>query len=145
MESIRVIRDISELEGTAYIELLPGSYNNKCWNEGSIFFEEEVFGCLEPIISRHVPSYDHYAFTEIAASKWTAIIKDFQMLEYALEPSTSLSELAETIGFAYFGAQECFADDFIGNKSALRHLLQEVVIWVTTEASRHGKITILGL
>ncbi|MFZ0959301.1 MAG: hypothetical protein WAO35_00230 [Terriglobia bacterium] len=44
MKSIRIITTKSELEGTGYIEVLPGAYKEKCWNEGYLFFDEEVFG-----------------------------------------------------------------------------------------------------
>ena len=145
MEAIRIIRNKAELEGTAYIELLPGRYNKQCWNEGSLFFEEEVFGYMEPIISRHVPSYDHYAFTEISASKWAAIVRDFQSLESALDQSRSVGELAEDVGFLFVGAEARFAENFHGNKVALRHLLREVSTWVSREASLHECVTVLGL
>jgi len=145
MEAIRIIRNKAELEGTAYIELLPGRYNEQCWNEGSLFFEEEVFWYLEPIISRHVPSYDHYAFTEISVSKWAAIVKDFQALESALEQSRSVRELAENVGFLFLGAEARFAEDFTGNKVALRRLLREVSAWVSSQASLHECVTVLGL
>ncbi len=36
MENIRIITNKNELEGTCYIEVLPGAYKNKCWNEGSL-------------------------------------------------------------------------------------------------------------
>jgi hypothetical protein len=69
MEDFRVIRSQSELEGTGYLELLPGPYKDVCWNEASLFFEEDVFNYLEPIILLHASVYDHYAFTEIATSQ----------------------------------------------------------------------------
>lgn len=145
MEVIRIIRNKAELEGTAYIELLPGRYNKQCWNEGSLFFEEDVFGYLEAIISRHVPSYDHYAFTEISANRWAAIVRDFQSLALALDQSKSVGELTEDVGFLFLGAEARFAEDFSGNKVALRNLLREVSSWVSREAALHECITVLGL
>ncbi len=65
MTYIQIIKDRSKLEGTAYVELVGGAYANSCWNEGSLFFEEEVFGYIEPTITRYEPTYDHYAFTSI--------------------------------------------------------------------------------
>jgi hypothetical protein len=37
MEEIRIITNKGELEGTCYIEVLPGPYREQCWNEGSLF------------------------------------------------------------------------------------------------------------
>lgn len=64
-EKIRLIRDLSELQGTYYFEILPGKYQDKCWNQNSVFMTEEVFGYLEPIFERRAPNFDHYAFVEI--------------------------------------------------------------------------------
>ncbi|WP_321872656.1 hypothetical protein [Burkholderia ubonensis] len=74
MDDIRIIRDLSELEGTAYIELMGGPYARKCWNAGSLFFKEEVFGLLEPAIARQIPDYDHFAFTGIGMTDWLSIV-----------------------------------------------------------------------
>lgn len=145
METIRVLKDKAELEGTAYVELLPGKYNKQCWNEGSLFFEEEIFGYLEAIISRHFPAYDHYAFTEISASKWSAIVKDFIALASALDRAESVCELREDVGFLFQGSEARFAESFQVNKHALAKLLREVSAWVTIKATEHGAVTILGL
>jgi hypothetical protein len=145
MEIIRIIRSKAELEGTAYVELLPGPYKKQCWNDGSLFFEEEVFGYLEPIILRHVPGYDHYAFTEITANKWAAIVSDFRSLEAALERAASVEELKAAVGFLLRGAEVRFAENFQANKRALARLLNEVSAWVSSKASEHGCVTVLGL
>jgi hypothetical protein len=145
MEAIRIIRNKTELEGTAYVELLPGPYIQQCWNEGSLFFEEEVFGYLEPIIHRHVPAYDHYAFTEITASGWAAIVRDFQSLEAALDRAASVGDFKGEVGFLFRGSEARFAEDFHANKAALARLLREVSAWVASKASEHGSVTVLGI
>ncbi|MEH1940550.1 MAG: hypothetical protein V7L01_10080 [Nostoc sp.] len=47
MERIRLIRSLSELDGTCYFEILPGRYEGNCWNQNSVFITEEVFGYFE--------------------------------------------------------------------------------------------------
>ena len=145
MEAIRIIKNKDELDGTAYVELLPGAYSNQCWNENSLFFEEEVFGYLEKMISRHVPSYDHYAFTEIDKETWSKIVLDFQTLESTLDQSHSIDDLLEDVGFLFNGSETRFAEEFQENKAALRRLLSEVSIWISKESSQHGCVTVLGL
>jgi len=145
MEAIRIIRSKTELEGTAYVELLPGPYRKQCWNDGSLFFEEEVFGYLEPIILRQVPSYDHYAFTEITANKWASIVSDFRSLEVELGRASSVQELKAEVGFLFRGAEVRFAEQFHANRGALGRLLSEVSAWVSIKASEHGCVTVLGL
>lgn len=43
-DGLKILHSRNELEGTCYIELLPGKYCGTCWNEGSLFFTEEDFG-----------------------------------------------------------------------------------------------------
>lgn len=145
MKTIKIIKYISELNGTAYVELLPGAYQQLCWNANSLFFEEEVFGYLENIISRHLPSYDHYAFTEIDNETWSKIVLDFQTLESKLDQSHSIDDLLKDVGFLFNGSETRFAEKFQENKAALRRLLSEVSIWITKEASQQGCVTVLGL
>lgn len=145
METIKIIKEMAELDGTAYVELLPGAYNNQCWNTNSLFFEEEVFGYLENIISRHVPSYDHYAFTEIDKETWSKIVLDFKSLEWRLHEFHSVDDMLEDVGFLFNGSETRFAEDFQENKAALGRLLSEVSVWIFNEASQHGRVTVLGL
>ena len=145
MHTIRIIRSKGELEGTAYVELLPGAYKKQCWNDDSLFFEEEVFGYLEPIVLRHFPAYDHYAFTEIAAPKWESIVEDFRSLRVALEQATSIEELKAQVGFLFRGSEVRFAENFQENRSALANLLTEVSVWLSNQATKHGCVTVLGL
>jgi hypothetical protein len=145
MKTIKVIKSKAELNGTAYVELLPGAYSNKCWNENSLFFEEEVFGYLENIISRHVPSYDHYAFTQIDKEAWDKIVSDFKSLESKLDQLHSVDDLAVDVGFLFNGSETRFTEDFQENKVALGRLLSEVSVWILKEASKHGCVTVLGL
>ena len=49
--SIEIIRNKSELEGKAYIEIYPGRYKNTFWNEDSLYFNEESFGFIEKSIA----------------------------------------------------------------------------------------------
>ncbi|WP_147308706.1 hypothetical protein [Paraburkholderia sp. BL17N1] len=72
---VRAITDLSSLEGTAYVEVMAGACTNRCWNDGSLFFEEEVFGYIEPTIEKYEPTYDHYALTQISMLDWEKIIK----------------------------------------------------------------------
>lgn len=62
---MKIFYKLEELEGTCYIEILPGRYKGNCWNKESIFFEEETFGYLERGIEMEFSKYDHFAFNEI--------------------------------------------------------------------------------
>ncbi len=77
---IRLIRDTAELSGTCYFEFLPGPYRDECWNEGSVFMAEDVFGLVEPIIARHEPRFDHYSFVGIRRPTWERILLELDQL-----------------------------------------------------------------
>jgi hypothetical protein len=145
MEEIRIITNKGELEGTCYMEVLPGPYREQCWNEGSLFFEEEVFSYLEPIIKRHVEAYDHYAFTEIKKEQWLAIVNDFDKLELQLISSKSVSDLQNQVGFIFKRGDERFLSNFDVNKVALSRLVSEFSKWIRGKTNEHDSITILGL
>lgn len=46
------IYKLDELEGSCYIEVLPGPYRDRCWNEDSIYMDEETFGYLESAVKK---------------------------------------------------------------------------------------------
>ncbi|MEA0562361.1 hypothetical protein [Lysinibacillus irui] len=48
---IEIIYDLSVLEGSCYIEILPDIYKGECWNSSSIFFTEDNFGYILPAIA----------------------------------------------------------------------------------------------
>ena len=80
MSPVRLIRDTAELSGTCYFEFLPGPDRDKCWNEGSVFLAEDVFGLVEPIIARHEPAFDHYSFVGIRRPTWARILPELDEL-----------------------------------------------------------------
>lgn len=145
MNKIKIIKDKNLLEGTCYIEILPGSYKNKCWNNSSLFFEEEVFGYIEKIIEKHVANYDHYAFTEIDKERWLKIANDLDDLCNILSLITSMSELKNYIGFLFNGSDKEFEENFQENKIALSELSLDFSLWIKYNIKEQGVITILGM
>jgi hypothetical protein len=145
MEPITILRDPAELEGTAYIELVPGGYRDSCWNVGSVFFTEEVFGFIEPIIERHEPRFDHFAFVDVERATWNAILDDFAELERALRAASSVDEVAPLTGFYYLGTKREFAARFRENADALAGVLHELGLWLREQLSRENVVAILGM
>ena len=113
---IKILRDKNELEGTCYMEVLPGKYDGKCWSDTSIFFDEDVFGLLEPIIERHAKGYDHFSFIEINKNAWLKIISDLERLLDLLKPETSSEELRQHLGFLFKNTEIEFFENFDQNK-----------------------------
>ena len=145
MEPITILQDPATLDGTAYIELLPGGYRDSCWNAGSVFLTEEVFGYVEPIIERHEPRFDHFAFVDVGRSTWNAILDDFADLARALRAASSVDEVAPSMGFFYPGTKRDFAASFRENADALAALLDELGAWLREQLSRENVIAVLGM
>lgn len=145
MVEIRSITDKTELEGTAYIELLPGKCNGRCWNNGSLFFEEEVFGYFEPTIEIHAQGFDHYAFTEVSATQCSAIADSLKSLGAEINAATQIRELPLQIGFIFNGTEERFGENFETNAQALAAPADELASWLTDQSTTHGCVTILGI
>jgi hypothetical protein len=145
MDHIGIIKNKSELEGIGYIELLPGVYHGICWNEGSIFFEEETFGYLELALQKHAPEYNRYAFTEIQLDTWLEVIKELQSLKLLLQQAKSVSELRDQVGFIFRDSEGRFAQNIQTNKDALAGVIEELCAWIDAKTRLHGCVTVLGL
>jgi hypothetical protein len=103
-----------------------------------LFFDEEVFGYIEPIIERQVAAYDHYAFTEIEKERWFAIADDLEKLASALTSAESVSDLNDNVGFVFKGTDERFAATFDENKTALVQLFTKFSAWVRAQVNQYG-------
>jgi energy-coupling factor transporter ATP-binding protein EcfA2 len=145
VKNIRIIKNKSELEGTVYIELLPGAYNGVTWNEGSLFFEEETFGYLELALEKHAPDYNRYAFTEIKLDAWLEVIQEWKALQLLLQHAASVSDLRDQVGFIFQNSEQCFAEHFQTNKDALASIIKELCDWIDAKARAHSCVTVLGL
>jgi hypothetical protein len=145
MEPITILRDPAALEGTAYIELVPGGYRDSCWNAGSVFFTEEVFGFFEPIIERHEPRFDHFAFVDVERTTWNAILDDFADLARALRNAGSVDDVDRSMGFFYPSTKPEFAASFRENADALAALLEELRLWLREQLSRENVVAVLGM
>jgi hypothetical protein len=125
------------------MEVLPGPYRDQCWNEGSLFFTEEAFWYLEPIIARHAPAYDHYAFTQIARAAWLAIAADLEALQAALALPVATADLLRQ-GVVPAG-NDRRALNLAADRSALATLLAGFCPWIRARIAEQDTMTILGM
>ncbi|HVS38847.1 MAG TPA: hypothetical protein VMS17_25040 [Gemmataceae bacterium] len=145
MDPIRLIRDKSELRGTCYFELLPGEYRERCWNDSSVFLAEEVFALIEPVIARHEPRFDHYAFVGTSRSTWERIIADLERVAEFVRTAESVGELRGQVGFFFTTSESEFAADFKPNAEALVSMIGELVSWLRDQLKQQACVSILGM
>ncbi len=112
---IKIITDKNELEGTCYFEILPGKYKGQCWKDCSIFLDEEVFSLIEPAFERHVPNYDHYAFTDVSKEQWNMILNDL------------ISQKLDS------------------KREDTKKLIDELTVWVRSQLENEDYLAVLGL
>ncbi|WP_068783348.1 hypothetical protein [Paenibacillus phocaensis] len=142
---MKLIRDMKELEGTCYIEVLPGKYLGQCWNENSIFFDEEVFGYLEKSLENIFSGYDHYAFNEIHRDTWLVILERLNTLVNLLDENVTIELLKEHVYFVFGSSEEEFRQDFDNNVQRLRELIIEFVTWIKEQLKTQDYVSVLGI
>jgi hypothetical protein len=144
-EKLKLITSKKELEGTCYIELLPGKFDNsRFWSEESVFLEEEPIGFIEPIIIKHFSEYDHFGFQDIAFEEWHLIIKDLELLQ-AETAKYNKDYIKNTCGFMFNSSEHDFFSDFRGNCDLLNQLLLDLISWLKKTLDEYNQIAILGI
>ncbi|MEK4526167.1 hypothetical protein CXK86_03695 [Paenibacillus sp. BGI2013] len=142
---MKIIRDREELEGTGYIEVLPGKYLGQCWNEDSIYFDEEVFGFVEKTIENIFSGYDHYAFNEIHRKTWEVILEDLKTLANLLDEKVTMELINEHVYFFFGSSKDEFQQDFLNSVQRLRELIIEFVVWIKKQLTTHDYVSVLGI
>jgi len=142
---MKIIRSKEKLEGSCYIEVLPGKYLGECWNEKSIFFTEEVFGFIEKSIDIEFPEYDHYAFNEIHRENWFKILDQLDMLINSINEDVTLDQLKMHVYFIFADTEQEFQQDFDNNILKVREIAKEFQIWIKEQLETYEYISILGI
>ncbi len=145
MEEIAIIRDKFKLEGTCYIEIVPGKYQKKHWQKGSLFFDEEAFGFIEPIFERFINGYDHYSMNDASKTEWLKIVNELEKLNELLSSATEFEDVFGKVGFIFSGTRDNFQKNFEENKKLLIQMNVELISWVKKVLVTHDHIAVLGI
>ncbi len=137
-----MISDKSILQGTLYIEVLPGPYSNICWGPSSVFFAEEHFAFIEPTVIRSWPSHDHYTFSEIPSNSWLQIQIDLEAMSAIVERGGRLDDLADYI-YPQRRKRTVEAETML--LTELRVSVNEFNDWLATTLAEYGTISVLGI
>jgi hypothetical protein len=84
-----VHRSLEELERTDYIEIGPGKYSGKHWQDGFLFVSEYEFGMAEGIIAKHFTKYDHFAPNDIPKNMGQKITAEWAHVAALLDQMAS--------------------------------------------------------
>ena len=139
---VRLIRDKSELEGTAYFEFLPGCCADKHWNDNSVLLEEEVMCMIERSFMDTLSDYDHCAFSTVARDRRQLVLERLCGRKPTLEDAGSVGDVEDRFCCIRPGRTESFGEDFEGNRKRLTALIDEFTDWVNQTLHEHESIAI---
>lgn len=142
---MKIIRSKEELEGSCYIEVLPGEYVGECWSEKSIFFTGEVFGFIEKSIKKEFPEYDHYAFNEIHRENWFKILSRLDRLINYIDEDVTIDQLKIHVYFVFADNEQEFQKDFDNNIVKIREIAEEFQAWIKEQLETNEYISVLGI
>lgn len=142
---IEIIYDVSTLEGSCYIEVLPDKYKGECWNTSSIFFTEENFGYIMPAFERCYKKFDYFAFNVIDTDTWKMIIKELETMKQYLANHPSPQSLKGVLGFPFTYSEEEFMENYDTNRKQLISMITEFQSWIDEKSVSTKFISVLGM
>ncbi|KPB06256.1 hypothetical protein [Bacillus sp. CHD6a] len=146
---IEIIYDVSTLEGSCYIEILPDKYKGDCWSSSSIFFSEDNFSYIMPIFEKCFGKFDYYAFNEIDIETWKSIIKELQKMKDCLSNNPKPNSLKAVIGFPFIYSEEefmgKFTENYDKNIQQLITMITEFQNWIEAKIPSTKVISVLGM
>jgi len=142
---IEIIYDTNILEGTCYLEVLPGKYKGEFWNTSSIFFTEESFGYILPAIKKCYKEFDYLAFNEIEIDTWKLIIKELDKTKQHFINNPNPHSLKDVLGFPFTYSEEEFMQDYDTNTKQLISMINEFQSWLEEKSASTKFISVLGL
>ncbi|TGM01858.1 hypothetical protein [Leptospira jelokensis] len=132
----------NELEGTAYIEFLPGKYLGKCWNETSTFLDENTFSIFEDVFEETIESYDHYAFQELSESKFDVLLQSLGMRLDEIKEDSLFSKSGRTLSLP---ERELIQKEIQSNKEGAIEVLERFIVWIQELKKQNIPLSILGI
>jgi len=71
-------REAADLDSTGYMEIGPGRYSGKHWQNEFLFVWEDAFEMAEGILAAYFPAYDHFSMNDIPKELGTKVIEEWQ-------------------------------------------------------------------
>lgn len=126
---IKMIRNKNDCDGTVYIEILPRKFDQKHWNDDSVFFDEDSFAFLYNSFAAILPIDDfYYSFEVIPASNIPVLIKELQLTLEKVDQAKTPDDLREIYRFP----PGCLNDHpgWNQNKIDIKVMLEEFALWL---------------
>ena len=142
---IQLIDNLSQLDDGQFLEIFPGPYKGRSWNDESVYVEDEAFSLIEPVVTKHAPQFNRRSNNNnIEKDAWTAIVADLETLRGQLEKATSINDIQGVVGFQEETSRE-FAKDLEKNLASLNQMIGGLTQWLNRELESKPVICILGI
>lgn len=136
----QVIKDKSKLVGTAYFEFLPGKYSGTCWNDSSIYLNEESMSIVEGIFEMYIDGYDHYSFSEMNNEAFQLIVNALKDLILEIENDKEIN--GSVFNQEYY---KLLNENIKDDKQAVNEFITVLIDWIKETSQKEETISILGI
>ncbi|MCP4178318.1 MAG: hypothetical protein GY756_11170 [bacterium] len=137
-----LIKEKKDLNGTCYFEFLPGKYQEKCWNDNSVFLNSKSFNFIEFLLLQICSGFNRYAFTELSKNQVHELIRILD---------ETILEIKFTDNYAFSGKEYSksfylsLAEKLKNNKSQILKLLEDFENWLGEVIDKYDVVSVLGL
>ena len=145
LHDLQLFTTPEDLDGTAYIEFLPGRPTGECWNTTSVFLEEETFTLIEAVFEQVDRHFDHYGVSTYSAAQWQLIIDGLLALQTQIADSIGFDEWRSYLRFHEDTAESILEPHFASARDALMQMIDNFVNWLRSVLKTHPEISVLGM
>ena len=139
----RVRREKSELDSTGYMEVGPGKYSGKHWQEGFLFIWEDAFGMAEGVLAKHVPNYDHFSMTDVPKDAGLKVVAEWREIADRLaDMSPQEVQGALKLAASY---RDRLDSEVVAHSAEIAGMLRELAAACGSFYEREDWVCILGM
>jgi hypothetical protein len=139
----RIRRNKAELDSTGYIEIVPGKYSGKHWQEGSLFIWEDAFGMAEGILAKHVAEYDHLAMNDIPKTVGARVTAEWRDVARRL-PTMTADQAGDALNL-HTSFREILEDELMAHRHDMAGMLESLADNCDAFYQRGEWVCILGV
>lgn len=138
----KLITNKAELKGSCYFEFLPGTYQGKSWNDGSMFLTEESIAVFEYLLKEVNPDYDHYAFNEFSPEQISDLITKLEELSNYITNDPAYTISGTVFSEKYY---QKINSEIRQNKDSIRRMLVDLIDWIKAAKAKSEVLSVLGM
>lgn len=125
------------------MEIGPGKYSGKHWQDGFLFVWEDAFGMAEGILTKHFPRYDHFSMNDIPKGVGQKVVAEWRDVADRLPGmSPEQAHTALNLSAAY---RDLLDSEVASHRNEIANMLCELADACSDFYSREDWVCILGM